>query len=132
MKKILVLCIACLMLAGTAMAQDQIAEKEVVRATFATGVENREPVESIDSYNPVEGGMVCFFTELKNMTDSQVYHVWSKNGEEIYKFTTNVGGPRWRTFSSMKSEHFKAGDEITVKVIDSEGTEFKNATLSIQ
>ena len=130
MKKILLLSLMCLMFAATAFAQD--APKEVARATFATGVENREPVESITEYVPVEGGVVYFFTELRNMEGTKVSHVWHKNGEEINTLAFNVGGARWRTNSSMKAAHFKAGDDVTVEVMGEDGTVYDSVTLKIR
>lgn len=129
MKKILLFFALCLIFTGTALAQDDPA---VRRAVFATGIENREPVESVTEYFPAEGGVIYFFTELANMQDNQVVHVWSKNGEEIYRFTSNVGAPRWRTSSSMKAAHFQPGDEVTVEVIGPQGDVYETKTLSIR
>lgn len=130
MKKILLLCITCLLFSMTALAAE--GEKEVVRALFSTGIEQKEPVESITEYYPVDEGVLYFFTELKNMEDTEVLHVWHKNGEEIYKFTNNISAPRWRTYSSMKAMHFKSGDEITVNVVGADGEIYDSATLSIR
>ena len=130
MKKIFLLTALCLLFAGTALAQD--AAKEVTRAAFATGIENREPAEIITEYFPVESGVVFFFTELKNMQDTQVFHVWHKNGEEVYRFTSNVAGPRWRTSSSMKAAHFKSGDEVIVEISGPNDEVYESKTLSIR
>ena len=130
MKKILLFAMMCLLLAGTAVAQEG---QEVTRATFATGIEDREPVESITEYYPAEGGSVYFFTELKNMQDTQVQHVWYNNGEETYRFTSNVKSPRWRTNSRMQAAHFKSGDEITVEVVGgANGEVYESMTLKIR
>lgn len=131
MKKILLLSLVCLMFAATAFAQDT-APKEVARATFATGVEDREPVESITEYVPAEGGILYFFTELKNMDGTKVSHIWHKNGEEINSLAFNVGGARWRVNSSMKAKHFKAGDDITVEVMGDDGSVYESVTLKIR
>lgn len=130
MKKILLIVAACMLFITPALAQDAL--KEVARATFTTGIENREPVEPITEYFPVEGGIIYFFTELKNMHDGTAYHVWHRNGEEIYRFSANIGGPRWRTNSSMKSENFKTGDEVTVEVLGSDGNVYESLNLKIR
>ncbi len=128
MKKIIVLAVACLLLASTAFAEEA---KEVARATFATGIENREPVESITEYVLVSGGTIFFFAELKNMQGTKASHVWSKNGEEVHAINFNVGGPRWRTNSSMKAEQFKAGDKVQVEVMGDDGKVYKTMMLNI-
>lgn len=129
MKKLLVFSMLCMLVAATAYAE---GPKEVVRASFATGIENREPVESITEYFPVEGGTVFFFTELGNMQDTEVYHLWQRNGEELFKFTSNVKSQRWRTHSRMSAEHFKPGDTVVVKVMGDDGTEYKKLSLKIR
>lgn len=133
MKKVLVfaiMCLICMLFAATVQAQD--AGPEVTRAVFATGIENREPVEIITEYFPAEDGVIFFFTELKNMGDTKVFHVWHKNGEEVYRFTSNVGGARWRTSSSMKAAHFKSGDEVIVEVVGPNDEVYESKTLSIR
>lgn len=129
MKKALIFSVMFMLVAAVAYAQ---GPKEVARACFATGIEDREPVETITEYFPVEGGAVFFFTELGNMQDTQAYHVWQRNGEEIFKFTTNVKSPRWRTNSRMNSEHFKSGDTVVVKVMGDDGKEYEKMTLRIR
>lgn len=130
MRKVLLLTILCMMCAGTALAQEEAGE--VARAAFSTGIENREPVEIITEYFPAEDGVVFFFTDLKNMQDTKVFHVWHKNGEEIYRFTSNVASARWRTSSSMKAMHFKPGDEIIVEIVGPDDAVFESKTLSIR
>ncbi|MDL2285288.1 DUF2914 domain-containing protein [Desulfovibrio sp. OttesenSCG-928-F07] len=129
MKKIIIAALLCLVCAATAYAE---GNKEVARATFATAIENREPVESISEYYPAEGASVFFFTELKNMQDTQVTHVWNKNGEEAHSITFNVKGARWRVNSSMKAAHFKSGDKVQVEVMGDDGTIYETVTLDIR
>lgn len=131
MKK-LALCFMFLLVAGTAFATEATEAKEVARAVFATAIEEREPVEVITEYVPVAEGRVFFFTELRNMQDTQIAHVWHNNGEEIYTFTSNISGARWRTNSSMRAEHFKAGDKVTVEVMDNTGAVLESVTLNIR
>lgn len=134
MKKFLLtlaLCLACALPALAAGQQDE-GVKEVARATFTTGIENREPVENITEYYPAPGGIIYFFTEIRNMQDTTAYHVWHKNGEEVYRFAANIGGPRWRTNSSMKAENFKTGDEITVEVLGGDGNVYESLNLKIR
>ena len=128
MKKILLIAVLCSVVVFTAFAQ---AEKEVSRYTFTTGIENREPVDEITSFTPVEGTNLYFFAELKNMQDTSAKYIWYKNGESIYEFNTNITTARWRAASSMKAGHFKAGDEVKVEVVDSEGTVMETATITI-
>jgi hypothetical protein len=66
------------------------------------------------------------------MQDSKVDHVWYRNGEEVYRFTSDVKSPRWRTNSRMQSAHFKSGDEIAVEVVGPDREVHEKLTLKIR
>lgn len=128
MKKILLLSALCLFITTPAYSQDP----EVTRAVFATGVENREPIEIITEFFATTGGTVYFFSELMNMEGQRFYHVWNKNGEEVYRFGGVAGSARWRTHSSMKVEHFKADDVVGVDVVGADGETYRSASMHIR
>ena len=125
MKKILVAAMIALF-AICAFAQ----EKEVARYSFTTAISDREPVDQLSTFTPVEGTSLYFFTELKNM-EGEAHHLWYKNGELVYDCKSKVNGPRWGTSSSMKSAHFKARDEVKVEVTDASGTVLATEMLTI-
>lgn len=71
----------------------------VARAQFTTEVVDREPVSAITEIgNDVE--TVTFFTDLRDMEGQTVTHVWEHRGEVVAEVPFEVGGPRWRVWSS--------------------------------
>lgn len=94
------------------------AEPDVSRHQFTTNVENREPVDTLTSaanINPL-----YYFTELMNYQGQTVTHRWSYEGETMAEVTFDVGGPRWRVFSSKQLLPEWTGEWL-VDVIDEEG-----------
>lgn len=97
-----------LFLSLTFTASDAVAflnDGEIARAVFASNVEDREPVDNLES---LEEGLerVYFFTDLRNFEGHTVTHRWYYNGEKDFEMNFDVGGPRWRTWSSKAlTEH---------------------------
>jgi hypothetical protein len=81
------------------------AEGTVARAQFSTDVVDREPVDAIGPTVKVEyGGIqrVYFFTDLRDMSGSQVIHRWKLDGEDQADIGFDIGGDRWRVWSSKR------------------------------
>ncbi|ETI61379.1 DUF2914 domain-containing protein [Marinomonas profundimaris] len=81
------------------------AESTVARAQFSTDVIDREPIDNIGPVVKVEyGGIqrVYFFTDLRGMSGSQVIHRWKLDGEEQADVSFDIGGDRWRVWSSKR------------------------------
>ena len=72
---------------------------EVMRSQFTTGIDAREPVDQVEQLS-VSAGKVYFFTELLDLSDEYVTHRWKYNGEVMAEIGFNVGGNRWRVWSS--------------------------------
>ena len=95
------------------------AEGSVARAIVTTGVADREPVNDLERV--LAGNeKVLFFTELRGMEGQTVKHRWSHGGEALAEVEFNVGGPRWRVWSSKNLMPEWAG-EWKVEVLDGEG-----------
>jgi len=92
---------------------------EVARAVLTTGVVEREPVNQLDNI-PADDSRVLFFTDIRDMTDKTVTHLWKHNGEVMAEVKFNVGGPRWRVWSSKNLMPEWSGD-WTVSVVDEWG-----------
>jgi len=92
----------------------------VERSVVTSGVEDREPVDQIDTVF-VGTDKVFFFTELQNFTGNQITHKWSHAGEVRAEVTFNVQGSRWRVFSSKNLVRDWLGD-WSLQVVDSSGT----------
>jgi hypothetical protein len=81
------------------------AESTVARAQFSTDVVDREPIDNIGPVVKVEyGGIqrVYFFSDLRGMSGSQVIHRWKLDGEEQADVSFDIGGDRWRVWSSKR------------------------------
>ena len=121
MKKILIF--ALVTLAGFVYA-----EPEVARHQFTSAIENREPVDALTdamNVNPM-----FYFTELKGFEDSTVLHRWTFNGNVMAEVTFNVGGPRWRVYSSKRFQPEWDGEWL-VEVVDQAGVVVASDVINI-
>lgn len=94
--------LALSMVAATAIAQQEAqpaATGSVARASFTSGIDNREPVDQLQSLTN-ESGKVYFFTHLKDLQDQKITHRWEWNGQTMAEVDFNVGGSNWRVWSS--------------------------------
>lgn len=117
------------MLAHNAVAQNatDLCEKtlesgsygNVARAIFTSNVSNREPMDQLTTWDP-NRNVVYFFTEILNGTGTRVTHRWLENGQSVAELHFNIGGARWRVWSSRRYVG-QEGEEWTVEVIDDRG-----------
>ncbi|TDO97995.1 DUF2914 domain-containing protein [Marinomonas balearica] len=81
------------------------AEGYVARAQFSSDVVEREPIDDIGNVIKVEYGeiqRVYFFTDLRDMKGNQVIHRWLLDGDVQAEIPFDIGGDRWRVWSSKK------------------------------
>jgi hypothetical protein len=116
MKKIIISLFA---LSGMLLSGLAQAEGSVARAIVTTNVVDREPVNNLERVM-AGNDKVFFFTELRGMGEQTVKHRWSHGGEVMAEVEFNVGGPRWRVFSSKNLMPEWAG-AWKVEVLDAEG-----------
>ena len=95
------------------------AAEGVARATFTTDIDNREPVNEISNLDN-EASKVYYFTELKGLKGQTISHRWEQNGEVQATVRFDVGGDRWRVWSSKNLQPEFTG-EWQVMVIDEAG-----------
>ena len=91
----------------------------IARAMVTSGVVDREPVDQIHSLMN-DNSMVFFFTELMGMQGQTVTHRWAFNGQVMGEVPFEVGGPRWRVWSTKNLESIWVGT-WTVSVVDENG-----------
>ncbi|MEE9280260.1 MAG: DUF2914 domain-containing protein [Myxococcota bacterium] len=110
-------CVIALSGAALASADDEAswAADSVARATFTSGVADREPVDTVTEVT-TDHSVIYFFSELQNMAGERVTHRWEYNGQVMAEVPFSVGGPRWRVWSSKNLEPFWVG-EWTVSVM---------------
>ncbi len=96
-----------------------LAHAEVARSIITTEVIDREPVNDLEVV-PLPEETVLFFTELRNMEGQTILHRWMLGSEQMAEVSFNVGGPRWRVWSSKQMLPEWIGDWV-VQVVDGSG-----------
>lgn len=94
-------------------------EGGVARAQFTSGIDGREPVDDLQSIG-ADTREIVFFTELRGLEGRAVAHRWVHDGETQAAVDFDVGGPRWRVWST-KSLIPEMQGEWTVEVVDDTG-----------
>lgn len=110
--------------APTLSVDQQVMESQaqggrIARSTFTTGVIEREPVDSVTELTAAID-RVYYYTELLGMAGQSITHRWSYNDAVIAEVSFNVGGPRWRIWSSKNLVPGWTGD-WKVSVVNSAG-----------
>ncbi len=111
-----------------ASAQDSMSKGSVARATITSDVQNREPVDSISTVT-ADDTKVFYFTEIQDMAGHTVTHRWEYNGQVMAEVDFEIGGPRWRVYSSKTMVPYWMG-EWKVSVIDENGSPLSVNTFS--
>lgn len=98
--------IKLMVLSGVLLALPMTSWAEsIARAQFTSDVVEREPIDNLGPTIPVQyGGIqkVYFFTDLRDMSGDQVTHRWTLDGEMMAEIPFNIGGDRWRIWSSKR------------------------------
>lgn len=91
----------------------------VARAAVTRAIENREPVDEVSDVT-TDTERLYYFTELRGMEGETVTHRWEHNGQTMAEVAFQVGGPRWRVYSSKNLMSDWTG-EWQVSVVDFAG-----------
>ena len=104
-------------------------EVRVALAQFTTAIENREPIDQVTFVsNDVQ--VVFFYTDLRNLEGQTISHRWLHNGIVVASVPFDVGGPRWRVWSSKKMLPDLIGD-WTVEIVTTEGEVIAAETFTL-
>ena len=103
------------------------APEPVKRAVFTFGIEEREPINDLDSVS-TDSTRVYFFTEIVGQAGTSVTHRWVYNGKTMAEVPFQIGGERWRVYSSKKLISEWTGT-WKVEVIDANGVAMREETL---
>ena len=96
-----------------------LAEDGVARSVFTTAIDNREPVDQVGQLSN-DSSLINFFTEIRGMEGHVITHRWEKDGEVKAEVSFNVGGNRWRVWSSKNLDPSWLGN-WQVSVVDEGG-----------
>ena len=107
--------------------------RNVVRAQFAWGIKDKEPTGEIRSPAILQPGHsvdLYFFSEFKGLQGQAISHVWLRNGKLVEIRDFEVGGDRWRVFSSKRLNSKLLG-EWSVKIRNAEGKSLGTFALEV-
>jgi len=104
------------------------SSEHVARAVFTSEVENREPTDTISSLSN-DHNKIYFFSELTGLGGQVVTHRWEYQGKTMAEIKFNVGGPRWRVWSSKTLLPQWTG-EWRVSIIDGSGNKIAEGTFN--
>ena len=101
---------------------------EVSRALFTIGVDNREPVIMVTSISADSYDSISFFTELTDLNGHTVTHQWKHNDKVMFEKSFEVGGARWRVWTSKTLIPGWTGT-WTVNVLDDDRTTLESKSF---
>lgn len=99
----------------------------VVRMIFTTQIVDREPANDLSSI-PNSQSPVQFFSELRNLEGRIITHRWEYQGNVMAEIKFQVGGPRWRVYSSKNLLPEWTG-QWTVVITDDSGAVFGSSSF---
>ena len=95
MKNVAAIVLGCLFI----IVSNVHAETGVSRTAFTSAIENKEPVSDLKEISS-DINRIYFFTELMGLNGHTIIHRWEYNGQVHAEISFQVGGNRWRTWSS--------------------------------
>lgn len=107
------------------------AAVEVVEGVIATQVAERAPVDVAETFAPEVGRLYCFTRIAGAAADSQITHVWLKDGQEMARVELTVRSNDWRTWSSKAIMPEWTG-AWQVDVLAGDGTLLKSLPFTVQ
>ncbi len=93
---------------------------EVSRAQFTTKIQDREPVDIIVTLS-TDQTQVSYFTELNDLSGKKITHQWIYKDKVMFEKMFQVGGARWRVWSSKTLQPGWTG-QWTVITLDEDRT----------
>lgn len=125
-KKFLLMIIIC----SVAVAV-QANELRVEDHTITAAIENRMPVDSIDSY-PADYGKLYSFSRITGAREeTYITHVWFYEHQEMARVSLPVRSSDWRTYSSKRFLPQWVG-EWSVVIEDAQGRPLSEVSFRLE
>jgi len=102
----------------------------VARSQFTTAVQDREPVDKVTNLIN-DKTRVYFFSEIKDAASQKVTHRWEHDGKVVSEVGFDIGGDRWRVYSSKTLDPAQTG-EWKVSIVDGDGRTLGANTFSYE
>lgn len=93
------------------------------RALLTSGIKNKEPIDNIVEpigVNEQEATRVFYFTEIINMEEQYLYHLWLRDNELIFKRRIKIMNNKWRAATSKLITYSRSGF-WKVRLVNQEG-----------
>lgn len=105
-----------------------MAQADVPRHQFTRAISDREPVDKLT--NATNINPLYYFTEIRNMNGATITHKWYYKNRLMAEVDFEIGGPRWRVYSSKRIQ--PDWDGIwKVEVTDKTGAILATDTISV-
>jgi hypothetical protein len=125
MRTLLVAALVCACLAVGVV----VYAETTATAVICTEVTDRAPVGAAEKFPATVGRLMCF-SEVKGAT-GKVVHVWLHGDKEMASVELNIGGDRWRTWSSKNiMPDWKGAWKVEVR--DEAGAVLATAAFTIE
>jgi len=102
----------------------------VARAQFTSAVQEREPVDKVTNLIN-DKNRIYFFSEIKDAANQKVTHRWEHNGKLVSEVGFDIGGDRWRVYSSKTLDPSQTG-EWKVSIVDENGQTLGASTFTYE
>jgi hypothetical protein len=117
---------------NSALQTKSASDSAVARHHFSSSVNNREPLDILDSMEATGDGDLYYFSEYIEMTDSKPSHKWYINEAPVFEKTADVTSPRYRYYTSMDKVNFKKNDVVRVDIVDENGKVIASDTITVK
>lgn len=108
----------------------QLMAGSVSRGQFTSAIVDREPVDLIETLS-TDITNIIYFTELNELQGQSVTHQWMYNGVVMFEKSFDVGGSRWRVWTSKSLQPGWSGT-WTVNTLDGERNVILSQTFEYQ
>lgn len=119
---------ACVAVAGTAIAEDEKKSESAVAAEIkaGTGVDKHEIVGEAQSFP--SGTTVWVWSRVTGANGTDIKHVWKLDGKEVWTATLPVGSNRWST----QSRRTIKGGSWEVEVTAADGKSLGSVKFTVE
>ena len=117
MRKIAIL-IFGFFLSFSSLAQDW-PHQNISNAVFALGVEKKVPIDIIEELDN-SLSKIYFFTNIRNLRGKKITHRWIYGDRVMADVGFEIGGSRWRVWSSKNIWHTWIGEWRVQVLVDDE------------
>ena len=112
-------------------AETPAKEMAIARAVVGTGVENKEPVGTAETFLASTEKVYCFIEAANIGKDTEVSFVWFLGDKEMRKINVPLAaGPKWRTWTYKNIGGQKG--EWKVEIRDAEGKVLKDLKFKVE